>query len=53
MQKELIFFRGNISRQVQQSFSDLDNIQMTCQTISNKDSFKITIRKGHVYIDIG
>jgi len=34
-------------------FSALDNVQMTCQTISTKDSFKITIRKRHVYIDIG
>jgi len=34
-------------------FSALDNVQMTCQTISTKVSFKITIRKRHVYINIG
>ena len=33
-------------------FSGLDNVKMTCQHISTKVSFKITIRKRHVYIDI-
>ena len=30
-------------------FSGLDNVKMTCTT---QVSFKITIRKRHVYIDI-
>ena len=30
-------------------FSVHDNVKMTCKT---QDSFKITIRKRHVYIDI-
>ena len=33
-------------------FSGLDNVKMTCQTISTKVPFKITIRKRHFYIDI-
>ena len=32
--------------------SGLDNVKMTCKHISTKGSFKITIRKRHVYIDI-
>jgi len=34
-------------------FSALDNVEMTCQTLSNKVSCKFTIRKRHVFIDIG
>ena len=33
-------------------FSALENIKMTCQKHKYKVSFKITIRKRHVYIDI-
>jgi len=33
-------------------FSALDNVKMTCKHISTKVSFKITIRKTHVYVDI-
>ena len=34
-------------------FSGPDNVKITCPTQSTKVSFKITIRKWHVYIDIG
>ena len=33
-------------------FSALDNVKMTCQNIRTKFSFKITVRKRHVFIDI-
>ena len=33
-------------------FSALDNDKMSCQHISTKVPFKITIRKRHVYIEI-
>jgi len=51
--KKLIFFRIIHVAMSNNQFSDLDNVQMTCQTIITKVSFKITIRKRHVYIDIG
>jgi len=53
MQKKLIFFRIIYVAMSNNQFSDLHNVQMTCQTISTKVSFKITIRKRHVYIEIG
>jgi len=34
-------------------FSALDNGKLLAKQISTKVSFKITIRKRHVYIDIG
>ena len=34
-------------------FSGPDNVKITCPTQGTKVSFKITIRKWHVYIDIG
>jgi hypothetical protein len=33
--------------------SVLDIVKISCQTHTTKDSFKITIRNRHVYIDIG
>ena len=47
--KKFNIFLHNICRDVQYSISGLDNVKMTCIT---QVSFRITIRKRHVYIDI-
>ena len=50
--KNLIFFCILYVAMSNIHFSVLDNVKMTYQHISTKVSFKITIRKRHVYIDI-
>jgi len=48
----LKFFRIMYKAMSNIHFSALDNVKMNCQHISTNVSFKITIRKRYVYVDI-